>query len=64
MPFGALQLGQDLVSPQDNQTKYQYIYDTQQGLNTLGNIRGVFLEVRAYTYSMRMFHPLTLRLKG
>ena len=64
MPFGALQLGQDLVSPQDNQTKYQYIYDTQQGLNTLGNIRGVFLEVRAYTYSMRMFHPLTLSLKG
>ena len=64
MPFGAVQLGQDLVSPQDNQTKYQYTYDTQQGLNTLGNIRGVFLEVRAYTYSMRMFHPLTLRLKG
>ena len=64
MPFGALQLGQDLVSPQDNQTKYQYTYDNQQGLNTLGNIRGVFLEVRTYTYSMRMFHPLTLRLKG
>ena len=64
MPFGTLHLGQDLVSPQDNQTKYQYTYDNQQGLNTLGNIRGVFLEVRAYTYSMRMFHPLTLSLKG
>ena len=64
MPFGAVHLGQDLVSPQDNQTKYQYTYDNQQGLNTLGNIRGVFLEVRAYTYSMRMFHPLTLSLKG
>ena len=63
-PLGALHLGQDLVSPQDHQTRYQYTFDTQNELSLLDSPQGVFLEARAYIYSMRMFYPLTLRMKG
>ena len=62
--LGALLLQQDLVSPPGppNQVSAQLSYQTR--VEELSRLRRVFLEARTYIYGMRVFHPLTLRMKG